>query len=586
MTALPVIPAAETRRHAAALLMRHPGRLALALGFNVASAGCGLLAPWLVGRLVQDVQGGSDSIPVLVPAIFGALLAQSLVLLAAVRYTARVTERVVAQLREEFVSDVLRLPPAWVERAGIGDVVTRSTRDVDALAQAARFAVPGTLVALATIAATLLALLLTGWLLLLPSLAAIPLVWPATRWYLNRARDGYLAAQASYARVTEVLAETLDGARTVEALGLQENRIGRMRAAGETTWRAERRTLWLRSVFLPITDTVIAVPTIATLVVGGVAYTRGWASLAAVTAATLYTQQLAGQIDILLYQQDKLQVAGASLARLLGVRQVAGARFGAGAGAGAAETAAGRGDQTLEIDRVSFAYLPGRDVIHDVSLTIRPGERIALVGPSGAGKTTLGRLLAGLDQPGSGSVSLGGVPLARIPPEQLRSGIALVTQEHHVFLGTLRENLLLARADANDARVRAALDAVGALEWALELGLDTDPGREGLRLSPARQQQLSLARLMLSDPHTLILDEATSLLNPASARSLERSLAAVLTGRTVISIAHRLHTAHDADRVVVMEGGRITESGPHRELVRRGGAYTALWRQWHGGAGP
>ncbi|MDP9219700.1 MAG: ABC transporter ATP-binding protein/permease, partial [Actinomycetota bacterium] len=219
---------------------------------------------------------------------------------------------------------------------------------------------------------------------------------------------------------------------------------------------------------------------------------------------------------------------------------------------------------------------------HDVSLSLTPGERLAVVGPSGAGKSTLGRLLAGIHPPRTGSVTVGGVPLVDLPLEDLRGSVALVTQEHHVFVGTLAENLRLARPGADDAQLAAALASVDALEWASALpeGLSTLVGAGQLGLTPPQAQQVALARLVLADPHTLVLDEATSLLDPRAARHLERSLSAVLSGRTVVAIAHRLHTAHDADRVAVVEDGQISELGSHDELLASGGAYAALWRSW------
>lgn len=241
-------------------------------------------------------------------------------------------------------------------------------------------------------------------------------------------------------------------------------------------------------------------------------------------------------------------------------------------------------ENVLRASDVRYAYREGRDVLHGVSLTVRPGERLAVVGPSGAGKSTLGRLLAGIHGPRTGSVTVGGVPLVELPLDELRGQVALVTQEHHVFKGTIRDNLIIARPDAADSAVVAALKAVDALDWVLDLpdGLDTEVGSGGHAVSPAQAQQLALARLVLADPHTLVLDEATSLIDPRAARDLERSLAAVLEGRTVIAIAHRLYTAHDADRVAVVEDGRITELGSHDELVAAGGSYAALWRSWHG----
>jgi ABC-type multidrug transport system fused ATPase/permease subunit len=239
--------------------------------------------------------------------------------------------------------------------------------------------------------------------------------------------------------------------------------------------------------------------------------------------------------------------------------------------------------EALEATDVRYSYVDGRDVLHGVDLTVRPGERLAMVGPSGAGKSTLGRLLAGIHPPRTGRVTVGGVPLVSLPLDELRGHVALVTQEHHVFVGTLRDNVALA-ATSSDQGVRDALAAVDALDWALGMpdGLDTEVGSGGVALSPAQAQQLALARLVLADPHTLVLDEATSLLDPRAARHLERSLAGALRGRTVIAIAHRLFSAHDADRVAVVEDGRVTELGSHDELVAAEGAYAALWASWHG----
>jgi ATP-binding cassette subfamily C protein len=236
------------------------------------------------------------------------------------------------------------------------------------------------------------------------------------------------------------------------------------------------------------------------------------------------------------------------------------------------------------------------DVLRKVSLEVAPGTRLALVGPSGAGKSTLGRLLAGIYAPRKGRIALGGAELSRMPAERVREHVALVNQEHHVFVGSLRDNLLLALPqsrlpskagmadDAVDAELWAALGAVDADGWAraLDDGLDTEVGSGGFALTPAQAQQIALARLVLADPHTLVLDEATSLLDPRAARHLERSLARVLEGRTVVAIAHRLHTAHDADVIAVVENGRITELGSHDELVAAKGAYAALWQSWHG----
>jgi ABC-type multidrug transport system fused ATPase/permease subunit len=300
---------------------------------------------------------------------------------------------------------------------------------------------------------------------------------------------------------------------------------------------------------------------------------QGNATLAEVTTITLYAVQMVDPVDRLVSWLDEVQVGATALSRILGVELVPDDRV---------EGDAVPVDEHVRVDDVRFAYRGDRDVLHGIDLDLRPGERLAVVGPSGAGKSTLGRLLAGIHPPRTGSVTVGQVPLVDLPLDDLRGHVVLVTQEHHVFVGTVAENLLLARPDADEGDLRAALDAVDALDWVLALpeGLATEVGSGGHPVTPAQAQQLALARLVLADPHTLVLDEATSLLDPRAARHLERSLAAVLHGRTVVAIAHRLHTAHDADRVAVVEDGLVSELGSHDELIEADGAYAALWRSW------
>jgi ABC-type multidrug transport system fused ATPase/permease subunit len=438
-----------------------------------------------------------------------------------------------------------------------------------------RFAVPETLVALVTTVFTIGATLLVGLWVLVPLFAMVPVLALSTRWYLRYAKDGYLRENAAYAQMTSSLAETVEGARTIEALRLRDHRVRTGDRDIRGSYDAERYTLRLRTIWFPIVEVGYLVPVVGTLLFGGWLYIHGHVSLAAVTAGVLYVQQLIDPVDRLISWMDELQVGGASLARLLGIAGVPDDR-----------TATGRRPrgELIEAGDVRFSYVDGRDVLHGVDLVVRPGERLAMVGPSGAGKSTLGRLVAGIHPPRTGHVTVGGVGMTELELADLRRRVALVTQEHHVFVGTLRDNLVMARQDATDGELLDALDAVDAREWveALPDGLDTVVGSGARGLTPAQAQQLALARLVLADPHTLVLDEATSLIDPRAARHLERSLAAVLEGRTVIAIAHRLYTAHDADRVAVVEDGRITELGTHDELVARQGPYAALWTSWHG----
>ncbi|MFC4012276.1 ABC transporter ATP-binding protein [Nonomuraea purpurea] len=577
---LPVADQKQVRAYARRLTLKYPRRLTFALALHGLAAVAGLVVPWQLGALVQDVQYGLPvNIALVAAAIGGFLLLQGLLVRYAVLASARLGEKVLAELREEFVDRVLALPLSTVERAGSGDLITRTSRDVDSLSRTVRHAVPETLIALVTFVITVGAMLLVSPLLMLPMLIAGPVLWVSTRWYLKRARDGYLRENAAYADMTEGLAETVEGARAVEALRLEERRRARTDGDIRRSYAAERYTLGLRTRWFPAVELGYVIPVVATLLVGGLFYTNGWVTLWQVTAATLYAQQLIDPLDRFLMWIDELQVGGAAMARLLGVANVPDDRT---------ASSSRPSGELLRASDVRYAYREGRDVLHGVSLTVRPGERLAMVGPSGAGKSTLGRLLAGIHGPRTGSVAVGGVPLVELPLDDLRGHVALVTQEHHIFKGTLRDNLLIARPDASDTAVLKALEAVDALDWVqtLSAGLDTSVGSGGLAVSPAQAQQLALARLVLADPHTLVLDEATSLIDPRAARNLERSLAAVLEGRTVIAIAHRLYTAHDADRVAVVDDGRIIELGSHEELVAEGGSYAALWSSWHGTPSP
>ncbi len=555
------------------LISERRGMVTALVVLNALAAGLGLVVPELLGDLVNLTVDGAGGLDRLALTVVAVVLAQSLATFLAQRTSTVFGQDLLASAREYIVRTILRLPVGKVESASTGDLVTRVTRDVGTMSRAVQFGVPMAIISLLTVVMSVGAMLLNSWLLAVPSLLVIGSSFYAVRSYLRTAPRGYITEGATYSRINTTLTETVEGARTVEALGLSDRRVRQGDDDIAVSSQAERYTMSLRNLLFAVIDMAFNTPRVVTLVVGAWGYAQGWVDLGQITTAVLYVEALSGPLDRLVGELDRLQVGATSTARLLGIAEVPPDR-----------EPGERLPDGVELvgEDLRFAYREGHDVLHGVDLRLRTGERLAVVGPSGSGKSTLGRLLAGINRPRTGSARVGGVELVDLPLEVLRTEVALVTQEHHVFIGTVRDNIVLAREDSDDDAVWAALRAVGSDEWVRRLptGLDTRIGSGQNALTPAQAQQIALARLIIADPHTLVLDEATSLIDPRTARSLEGSMNVLLEDRTVVAIAHRLHTAHDADRIAVVIDGEIAELGSHHELVELDGEYAALWRAW------
>ena len=573
---LPVASNQEVRAYARVTLRRHRSAFSKMLTLYALASVVALIPAWVIGRITNYAaahQLTNQRITMYVTLLLGSSLTYGFVTFLARRRSYVLGEAIFAELRESFLASVLALPLAEVERAGTGDLLSRTTNDVEALARTVRFALPEWLVAIIQAVLTVVAMVLVSPKASIMGLVSLPILYFSTRYYLRYAGPGYRRERMSYAATSGTVAETAEGSRTIDAHRLSARQRERIDGNVRESFYAEMYTLLMRLVWFPLVESAFAVAVAATLAWSGWLALHHQLSLGAATTVTLYVVQINDPLDRIISWLDELQVGQTSLARLVGVSTVRDNRPLKGPEPH---------DETITMEDVSYAYRSGHDVLRHVSLTVRPGERLAIVGPSGAGKSTIGRLLAGIDAPREGSIRVGEVELAQMPLSQLRGHVALVTQEHHVFIGSVHDNLALARPGASKEEIARALDAVDALEWVelLPDGLDTELGTTGYALTPAQAQQIALARLVLSDPHTLVLDEATALLDPRAARHLERSLSAVLEGRTVIAIAHRLHTAHDADRVCVVVDGEVRELGTHDELVAMNGEYAALWRSW------
>ncbi|SNT50354.1 ABC transporter ATP-binding protein [Rhodococcoides kyotonense] len=585
MTTPELLPIATGKRSWAYLsneLRSRRGLAALTVVVSAVAAAMSLIPVYVFGVLVDRVTEGAptSTIVTVVVIITVAAIVGGVFTALSTYLISKLGEAILATLRERVLSRSLHLPVSTLERVGKGDLLSRVGDDVAVMAKSIGEVIPNIVSALLLVSLSVVAMLSLDWRLGLAGMVAIPMYVMALRWYLPRSAPLYAAERVAMGERSQALISSMQGARTVRAYGLEESHLAEIDAASGKARDIGITVFRLFTRFGARSNRAECVGLSVILAAGFLFVQDGYVTVGQVTAAALLFHRLFNPIGMLMFSFDDVQSAGASLARLVGVIDIPDERS---PGTGAKPV-----DGSLEVKGLRHSYDTGHEVLHGIDLKIGAGETVALVGSTGAGKSTIAAIAAGSIASTSGTIKIGGETLTDLGADGLRRHIAIVSQEVHVFSGSLIDDLLLAAPDATRDDARAALATVGADKWAdaLDDGLDTVVGEGGHALTSAQSQQLALARLVLADPAVAVLDEATAEAGSSGARDLEAAAAAATRGRSALVVAHRLTQAAAADRIVVLEHGKIIEQGPHDELVSAGGRYAELWSAWESAAPP
>jgi ATP-binding cassette subfamily B protein len=560
-------------------ILRPHRRLIVLAGLAMVGATAVTLTGPLLVKLAIDHgirRHDTHAIDVIALSYIGLVVVRPLLERAVVLCSARAGERFLGDLRVAAYEKLQQLSMPFFEETRAGVLVSRLTADVQTLTTFTRLVLVDVVGSLLLFVVSVVILITLSPLLSLVLLVSVPLLaWSSLR-YGKRSRPAFLALRDRVADTMSSLQEGLTGVRVVQSFSQEQERYAAYRRRSSAQVSAWRRISLVNIGFFPVIAFAQSLALAAVLVAGGYLERQGRTSVGTVIAFALYLVSLFDPVAKLGDWYSEFQSGRAALAKIATLLETPVTVPGGSAGLRSGP---------LRADALTFAYGNAAPAVVGVSLEVEPGEHLALVGATGAGKSTLAKLLVRAYDPDEGRVTLGDTDLRDATLDSLRDRIVFVPQEGHLFSGTIADNVRLARPDASDEDVRDALRSIGALERfeALPDGLATDVRSRGVRLSSGERQLVSIARVALVDPAVIVLDEATSSLDPQTEAAVEHALAVLARGRTVITIAHRLSTAERADRVAVMEHGRLVEIASHDELVEQGERYARLWASWQAG---
>ncbi len=557
----------------------YKGRTALALGSLLAASLAGLVPPYLAKLAIDDGIRGHDlhklSWIVVAFLVAGALsLATSS---AQTYFTGWTGERILADLRNRLFRHLQRLSLGFYERNRAGVIISRLTNDVDALDQLVTDGVTTLVQNTLILIGSAGILFWLDWRLALATLVVMPFMWAATALFRVRSSRAYRAVRERLGLVTASLAEDIAGIRVVQAYTRERRNERTFREVNERYRSANYQTVVTNGLYFPFVDFLAAAATAIVLGYGGHLYFQGDVTIGTLLAFMLYLSNFFDPVQQLSQLYNTFLAAVAALDKIMDVldeepqvRDRPEAK------------PLPRVEGHVEFDDVHFAYREGLEVLHGIDLDVPAGTTVALVGHTGAGKSTIAKLLARFYDPTDGRITIDGHDLRDVTQESLRRQLGIVPQEGFLFAGTVTENIAFGRPDAAHEEVVAAAQAVGAHEFVMRLenGYETELQERGSRLSLGQRQLVAFARALLADPRILILDEATSSVDIGTERKIEEALRTLLAGRTAFIVAHRLSTIRDADLIVVLEHGRVIEQGNHAELMARRGLYTSLYGDW------